>query len=294
MASFRYALRDGSRLIFRHWMLSLLTILTSMAVFFLIGASILFVMNARSTVSLLESELNIQAYLKEDGDPRQVAKEVASFPGVRKVDIVTPQMAMERLKARLGDQSGALTLLGENPLPPSLEVYVKRAADVEIVARDLATLPQVQDVVYAGKLAEKFARLSAFASQLSLVVLLVSIATGGVVLFNTIRIAVYSREEEIRIMLAVGATPSFVALPYVFQGIVLGGVGALLASLLLAASYWSLLNKVGELLPFLPLINDMHLLIRLGGVLIGAGATVSLIASLLAVERFIRKALKPL
>lgn len=294
MASFRYALRDGSRLIFRHWMLSLLTILTSTAVFFLIGASILFVMNARNVVSLLESELNIQAYLKEDSDPRLVAKQVTAFPEVRKVDIVTPQMAMERLKARLGDQSGALTLLGENPLPPSLEVYVKRATDVEIVARDLATLPQVQDVVYAGKLAEKFARLSAFASQLSLVVLLVSVATGGVVLFNTIRIAVYSREEEIRIMLAVGATPSFVALPYVFQGIVLGGVGALLASLLLAASYWSLLNKVGELLPFLPLINDMHLLIRLGGVLVGAGATVSLIASLLAVERFIRKALKPL
>jgi len=53
MASFRYAFRDGVRLIFRHWGLSFLTLFTSVAVFYLIGSSVLFVMNARHVVRTL-------------------------------------------------------------------------------------------------------------------------------------------------------------------------------------------------------------------------------------------------
>jgi cell division transport system permease protein len=294
MGSFRYAFRDGLRLVFRHWGLSFLTLFTSVAVFFLIGASALFAMNARHIVGTLEGELAISAYLKPGADLKDIAAKVRRISQVKEVRIVTPEDALERLRARLGAQTEAVTLLGDNPLPPSLEIRVQRASSVSAVARDLVALRDVQDVVYAGKLADKLAKLSRFAGRFSAILLFVAITASGVVLFNTIRIAVYSKQEEINIMLLVGATPAFVALPFVLQGVLLGGVGALAAAGLVAATYQSALERLRDLLPFLSFLEGGFLTLKLGLILVGAGVTVSLVSSLMAVERFIRRSLRPL
>jgi cell division transport system permease protein len=204
-------------------------------------------------------------------------------------------MALERLKERLGArQAEALVLLGENPLPASLEIWVDRASNVSSVAVNLATVPDVADVVYAGGLAEKLARFSRFAGHFSIAMLIVAITASAVVLFNTIRIAVYSKEEEIGIMLMVGATPTFVAMPFVFEGVILGGFGSLGASMLLAVSYNGIIARLRDLMPFIPFLEKGSIIVQLGLILVGAGATVSLIASLVAVETFTKRAMKPL
>jgi cell division transport system permease protein len=295
MGSFKYTFRDAARLVVRHWGLSLLTVLTSMSVFYLIGASVLLVLNTRHIVSVLEGELSIQAYLAPDASHERVAEAVQNLPNVTRVTLITKEDALERLRGRVEKtMSDVVKLLEENPLPASLEVWVDRADNVASVAKDLATITGVSDVVYAGGIAEKLAKFSRFAGQFSIVMLIVSITASAVVLFNTIRIAVYSKEEEIGIMLMVGATPTFVALPFVIQGIILGGLGSLGASILLGLSYNGIMDRLRDLLPFLPLIERGMLLMQLGVILVGAGATVSLIASLVAVETFTKRAMKPL
>jgi cell division transport system permease protein len=294
MGSFKYALRDGTRLILRHWGLAFLTIVTSMAVFYLIGASVLLVLNTRYIVNILEGELSIQAYLSPNANYDEAARAVATVTHVTKVVIVTQDMAMERLRQRLPDRADVLTLLGENPLPSSLEISIDRADSVEYVVTALSAIPLINDIVYAGKLAEKLSKISRFAGHFSLAILIVAITASAVVLFNTIRIAVYSKEEEIGIMLMVGATPAFVAMPFVLQGIILGGVGSLGATLFLALSYNGIIARLKDLLPFLPFLENNVIVLQLGVILVGAGATVSLIASLIAVETFTRRAMKPL
>ncbi|MDR1651486.1 MAG: permease-like cell division protein FtsX [Synergistaceae bacterium] len=294
MGSFKYALRDGTRLILRHWGLAFLTVITSMAVFYLIGASVLLVLNTRHIVNVLEGELSIQAYLAPNADYDAAARAVASVNHVTRVVIITQDMALERLRQRLPDRADVLTLLGENPLPSSLEVSIDRADSVESVVNALAAIPLINDIVYAGNLAEKLSKFSRFAGQFSLAMLFVAVTASAVVLFNTIRIAVYSKEEEIGIMLMVGATPTFVAMPFVLQGIILGGVGSLGASVFLALSYNGIITRLKDLIPFLPLLDRSTVVFELGVILVGAGATVSLIASLVAVETFTRRAMKPL
>jgi cell division transport system permease protein len=294
MGSFKYALRDGTRLILRHWGLAFLTIVTSMAVFYLIGASVLLVLNTRHIVNHLEGELTVQAYLMPGANYEDVVNSVSSVNHVMKIRVITPEMALENLKMRMPDRVDFLTLLGENPLPPSLEVSVDRASSIESVVTALEAIPNINDIVYAGKLAEKVARFSRFAGQFSIALLLISITASAVVLFNTIRIAVYSKEEEIGIMLMVGATPTFVAMPFVLQGVILGGVGSLGASVFLALSYNGIIARLKDLLPYLPFLERNSVVLQLALIMVGAGATVSLIASLVAVETFTRRAMKPL
>ncbi|MDO5563288.1 MAG: permease-like cell division protein FtsX, partial [Synergistaceae bacterium] len=290
----RYAARDGFRLIGRHWGMSILTVFTAMSVFFVIGASTLFVLNIKNIVRMMENQLAVTAYLKPDVNVTDVAKRIKEIQGVTEAKVVTKEMALERLRARIGSQAKAVTLLGDNPLPISIEIKVKSVSQVADAARLLLVLPEVDDVVYAGHLAEKLTRVSGFVEKFSFIMLLVAIAASAVVLFNTIRISVYSRESEIAVMLKVGATSTYIMMPFVIQGFILGFAGAVLASLLLGGTYYSAVERLKDMLPFLPFISSPRLIGKLAFVLVSCGTAVSLLSSLFAVEGFIRKAARPL
>ena len=294
MSSVRYAIRDGFRLLTRHWGMSLLTVLTAMAVFYVIGASTLLVLNVRNIVAMMENQLTIQAYMKPGTDLETVARAIRRMPNVREAKVVTKDMALERLRARIGAQAKAVTLLGENPLPSSVEIKVDKVSHVSETARLLVAMNEVDDVIFAGRIAEKLTRVSDFVERFSIIMLLVAIAASGVVLFNTVRIAIYSREAEIGAMLMVGATSTYVALPFVIQGIMLGLTGSLLATGMLAGSYYSAITKLKDMLPFLPFVESPVLIGKLAFMLVCCGTTVSLIVSLMAAESFIRKASRPL
>ncbi|WP_346689439.1 permease-like cell division protein FtsX [uncultured Cloacibacillus sp.] len=287
-------MRDGWRLIWRHFGMSLLTIFTAMAVFFVVGATMLFILNMRSVIANMENQLSIQAYLKADAELEKTAAAVRGIRGVESVTMITKETALERLRARLGNQADAVMLLGENPLPASLEIHVAKASQVADVASRLTSVKEIEDIVYAGHVAEKLTRLSSFVEKFSIIMLAVALTASGVVLFNTIRISVYSRAQEIDVMMKVGATSTYVAFPFVIQGFILGFFGALAASTALGYSYLSALERLRDMLPFIAFIESKRLLANLFIMLICCGAVVSLIASLIAVEKFIRKASKPL
>lgn len=295
VGAIRYAVRDGWRLIVRHWGMSFLTIFTAMAVFYLIGISTLFVMNVRNIVIKLEDQLTIQAYVKPGAANLQdVDKKIKEVENVRSTQIITKEMALERLRDRLGSQADAVALLGENPLPASIEVRVENAALVTAVAEQLKKIDGIDDIVYAGTVAEKLTKVSNFIEVFSVVMLSLALLISGVVLFNTIRISVYSREEEINVMVMVGATPTYIALPFVIQGFLLGLFGSALSAILVASAYFVAVARLKEMLPFFAFVETPMLTLKLSFMLICCGATVSLIASLFAVEKFIKRAAEPI
>ena len=109
-------------------------------------------------------------------------------------------------------------------------------------------------------------------------------------LFNTIRIGVYARKDEIGKMLLVGASRSFVIFPYVLQGVFLGTLGAALSVLMLWFSYGMAINTLERSLPFLRLLTDRIIVLRVGAVLVLAGLSAGWICSWLAASRFVRQA----
>lgn len=290
----RYVLRDGWRLIVRHWGMSALTVLTAMAVFYLIGASTLFVMNVRNIVDTLEDQLTIQVYMKPGVNLDEVNKKIKTLDNVESTLIITQAQALERLRARLGSQAEAVSLLGDNPLPASIEVHIDRASNAETVASELNKLDETDDIVYAGAVADKLAKVSGFVGLFSVVMLGIALLTSGVVLFNTIRLSVYSREVEISVMVMVGATPTYIAMPFVIQGLLLGLFGSLGAALFIAATYFPALARLKEMLPFFSFVDSSNIMMKMTFMLVCCGVTVSLISGLIAVEKFIKQAAEPL
>lgn len=294
MATFRYALRDTFRTMGSHWGVSFLTLLTASAVFFLVGATALFSLNIKQVTSSIEGDLTIQAFVDSVEECRAVADAMRGLPWVSSIKVISPDDALSKLKAKLGNQAKAVTLLGKNPLPWTVDIGAKKAQDVPSIVRELLSQPSVDDVVYAGALAERLARVSELSGRVAVVVLIIAVVVSALVLFNTIRIAVYSRKQEISVMLLVGATRLYVAMPFVLQGVFLGLGGSFVAIGIIHLFYGDIIASVSSALPLLQFVTDWDVLYRLYGILLGTGVVVGWLCSWMAVSRFIRQAMRPM
>ncbi|HOO87895.1 MAG TPA: permease-like cell division protein FtsX, partial [Synergistales bacterium] len=204
--------------------------------------------------------LVVQAYMKRGETAEQALELVRSSPLVLSVRAISPEEALERLRAKLGNQAQAVTLLGENPLPWSLEIQVQRAEHITPLVRDLMVLPSIEEVLYAGKLVERLATISRASSAVSGIILMLTLLISTLVIFNTIRIAIYSRKEEIEVMLLIGATSTYISLPFVIQEMLLGAGGAILAIFGLWSTYSSAIEAIRSTLAFVDIIDNRRIL----------------------------------
>ena len=293
MTTFKYILRDMGRLLVHHWILGLLTLITASVMLWILGLTTLFSLNIRTFLSQLESELVVQVFLKKGSEVERVAGNIRSMPSVADLQAFSPDESLARLQMKMGSQSRALDLMGTNPIPWNFKVRVRSARDVEPLVRTLMSMPEVDDVVYAGMVVQRVSALSHVAARIALLMFALSVVVTSLVVYNTIHISLYSRREEISIMYLVGATRSYIATPFVLEGTFLVLLGALIAVTGIVATYLPGIRILQENLPFLTLASDSRLIGRFCILLIGFGATLGWVCSCIVVARFMHSATSP-
>lgn len=292
MQKLRYAFRDAMRLLVRQWGMTIFTLLTSFCVFAIVGSTWLFVANVDSIFVALEEGVSVQAYLKPGVNLAVARTRIENLPGVSHINMVSKVEALERLRVRLGDQAEAITLVGSNPLPESIEIYATDAAAVPSIVTKLRGLDEVDDIVYAGDLVKRLARISKFLDNLTISMIIMALFSSSLILFNTIRLTAYSHVNEINMMVRVGATSSYVIAPFAISGAILGFVSTVIASGFLSVAYLNLVDVLKEFMPFFAFVDSSQLVVDLSWKLVSGGTFVSLLASLFAVCDFVRKANK--
>ena len=293
MTTFKYILRDMGRLLVHHWVLGLLTLITASVMLWILGLTTLFSLNIRTFLSQLESELVVQVFLKKGSEVERVAENIRAMPSVADLQAFSPDESLTRLQTKVGSQSRALDLMGTNPIPWNFKVRVRSARDVEPLVRTLMSMPDVDDVVYAGMVVQRVSALSHVAARIALLVFALSVVVTSLVVYNTIHISLYSRREEISIMYLVGATRSYIATPFVLEGTFLVLMGALIAVTGIVVTYLPGIRVLQENLPFLTLASDSRLIGRFCFLLTGFGATLGWVCSCIVVARFMHSATSP-
>jgi cell division transport system permease protein len=229
---------------------SLLAVLTIAVVLVLIGSASLLVGNMASLLDEFGDELVLTAYLEADlpeARLKDLADRVAGETGVVGVEIVTRDEALVRFE-RIAGSAELLEGLAENPLPPSLEITLapeaRTKAAIEVLDRTLEALPGVDELAHGQEWIEGYGRAIALVRGLAL-------GLGGVlglaallIVANTIRLAVYARRDELDILALVGASRTFVRVPFLLEGTIQGLLGGLLALAILFASYELLLPQL--------------------------------------------------
>ena len=297
MTTFKYILRDMGRLIVNHWVLGLLTLITAGVMFWILGITTLFSLNLENLLSRLESELVVQAYLVKDNtlNVDEIAARIQALDYVHAMKIYSPSDSLAKLQEKMGSQSKALNMLGDNPIPYNFEIHVNSASDVEPLVSALQSMPEVEDIVYAGLVVKRISALSRISSRAALAMFVLSVIITALVVYNTIHISLYSRREEIAIMYLVGATRSYIATPFVLEGTLLALLGALAAGGGIIAVYLPAVRLIHENLPFLSssLLAENAVIWRFCALLAGFGATLGWVCSYLVVARFINAITRP-
>ena len=229
---------------------SSLAVLTIAIVLVLVGSASLLVENMNGILDEFGAELQLTAYLEASAteqDQRELSVLVAAAPGVERVELVTKEEALERFEGIAG---GAELLAGldENPLPASLEIHLlpnaRTAESIGILESALDGLPGIDDLAQGQEWIEGYARAVALVRAGAFGISSVLAMAALMIVANTIRLAVYARSDELEILALVGASRTFVRVPFLLEGTIQGVLGGLIALLVVYGAYELLLPQI--------------------------------------------------
>jgi cell division transport system permease protein len=241
--------------------------------------------NVEQLVAKAKSQVEVQVYLKDDTlQPATIdgiKQQLLRIPGVKEAEFHSKEEALAEYK-ELYDPA-PLTELPENPLPASFLVRLtedkRTSSAIAEISKVAAAIPGVEEVTYGKEWIENLESLTMRLRQAGLVIAVFLALASILVVSNTIKLTVIARREQIAILKVVGASDSFVRMPFVLEGAIYGIGGAGLSLLLLWGGYRALLNDLPDMV-FLPSNYIMGMLVF--------GLILGMLGSVFSIRRFLK------
>lgn len=292
ISSLSYSLRDAFRSLWRNRVMTLASVATVAISLLILGATWLLVLNTEYLAEYMESELEINVYLKND-IPREEALAMqdmlAMIPGVAEIVFVPKEEGLKGLEERFGEDTDLLEALGDrNPLPDVYRMKAVSASDVPFIAKTTAELEKVENVRYGQGLVERLLSLTNWMRTAGVVIILAIALAAVFLIATTIRLTVFARRREITIMKLVGATNWYIRWPFFLEGMIIGFTGALTAVGLLNLFYGELTKNIALTISFLPVMTDRVIITGIFKNLLLIGTSLGALGSAISLRRFLK------
>ncbi len=193
---------------------------------------------------------DIGLFLKPEFDPtagERLAETLRARPDVAAVSVRTPEQGLAEFRS-MSELAPALDLLDHNPLPTVLVLTPAADADGDAIAREMAKLDAVEIVQHDALWRQRLDRWLAFGERLALVIAILLSAGALMVVGNTVRLDVQSRQEEIAVLQQLGADDGFIRRPFLYLGLWYGLAAGVLALVLVAAAGAAVREPLSRLL----------------------------------------------
>ena len=284
--------REGFRGVFLHGFMSFAAICVTVACLIIMGSFCLILYNTSALVKELEQENEMLVYIDEsysEAKAKSVGSQINLITNVRSAVFVSREQALEDF---IDEQNDASLFAGIDP-DTLRDRYVVTVEDNSLLKQTYEKLKDIEgvaDVSAHFEIAEGFQTVQNVLNIASLVIVSVLFVVSLFIISNTVKLAMYSRSEEIAIMKMVGATNRFIRLPFVVEGLVLGLVGGLVAFLLQFGLYSLIVGKIMStmaagiitVLPFSTVALPLLL------VFLGVGVLVGVFGGLTAIRNYLK------
>jgi cell division transport system permease protein len=251
--------------IFKNRFLNLVTIVTISLSILIASAFTLFFVNTSEIINSWKKGLRIMAYLKpgiNDHGLKDLKQTIQSLGDVDTVKFVSKQEALNRLKSQMKHQTSLFANLSQNPLPDSMEIRMTAATEswqkIDSLAARVEALPQIDEVEYGQQWVGRFAQIISLFRLAGYAMGALFFMAAIFIVANTIRLVIYSRREEVEIMRLVGATDNFIRIPFYFEGLIQGALGAILGLAMLYIAFMFVSSNVEK--GFFPGLFRFHFL----------------------------------
>jgi cell division transport system permease protein len=256
-----------------------------------------------STIKGVVEKIDVSIYLKDSDTPDQINALKAKLqqqPNVQSVNFISKSQALAEYRKQNADNPKLLEAISEsdNPLPASLQIKAKDPNKLDPITAilnqpDVKPLLADRDPIsYSGDrkaTIDRIIKTSDFFKATGLVASVIFVIISTLIIFNTIRMAIFTRREEIEIMKLVGATNWFIRGPFIFEAALYGIIAAVIALIFIYTVILGGAPKLGNYIDTNSVVNflkDHFVLVVLSELLLGV--LIGAVSSMFALKRYLK------
>ena len=282
----KYYLKSAANSFIRNGIATLASFITVSCCLFLFGIFLLFIMNLNFVSRQIEEQCEIQVYMTNESGNEALQNAYNKILGIENVldaTFETKDQAFLNFKEMLGESASVLDgLEGHDFLRGSIKVSLKNIRQADEVIKEIEKISGVAEIKNRQDIIRKVISFTEIIRNGSIIAILILLAIAVFIIQNTIKLSVYAREKELRIMKFVGATDRFIKMPFVLEGVMIGTLSFIVSFVLITLGYTPIISSLSqliELFDFIALEECIHILgisMALFGIIMGAfGSSIS-------------------
>lgn len=223
----------------------------------------------------------------------QIEEKLKRSSLVAKIQFISSTQALEKFQIKFPELQGIIENFKINPFPPSFETAIRKNSlssdEIQNFIQEMRNMDGIEDVQFNWDWIEKMKSLSRLVKAVGFFLGGILILASFFIISNVIKLNVFARKEEMEILRLVGATNTFIKIPFLIEGIILGILGGFLSLILLFLLIKIFPFYLGTSLGVLQeLINFRHLSLAQTAMLISGGAIIGFLGSFSSLARFLK------
>lgn len=223
----------------------------------------------------------------------QIEEKLKRSSLIAKIQFISSTQALEKFQIKFPELQGIIENFKINPFPPSFETAIRKNSlssdEIQNFIQEMRNMDGIEDVQFNWDWIEKMKSLSRLVKAVGFFLGGILILASFFIISNVIKLNVFARKEEMEILRLVGATNTFIKIPFLIEGIILGILGGLLSLILLFLLIKIFPFYLGTSLGVLQeLINFRYLSLAQTAMLISGGAIIGFLGSFSSLARFLK------
>lgn len=287
--------KQSGQSIIRNRNMSLASVGSVSATLIILGLVLMLVLNMSNLTNTTKDDFDqVEAYVDlkiEQEEVYKVGEKIKKIKGVKSVQYVSKDQALENMKDRLEENEDILDGLEKNPFQNVYTVYLENVEEIDSVAVEVKKVEGIEDVRYHKDIVDKLISIADLTRIGGIILIGILLVISIFIISNTIKTTVMARQTEISIMKYVGATNGFIRGPFIIEGVVLGILGSLISIFIVMFGYKYLvgilntaLNGILSTYLIAPSVIFKDIII----IFITLGAGVGIVGSIISLRRFLK------
>lgn len=288
-------IRDGFKNVFRNLSLSFASISCITVTLIIVAASIVGSWNVENFADLIKDDFTIVAFVNNkasDEDIEKIKSQLEKIKNVESIDFISKKDIMLEMKQSSDTFNSVMSSWGdsENPLDDTFQIRVKEDEKISKTAEKIKKIEKIDKVSYGEGMVDSMLSIFGIIRNILLVIVIALIVVTAFLIVNTIKITIFSRQEEIEIKRLVGASNFSIKQPFVIEGLIIGVLGSIVPIIVTIYGYSYLYDKTGGKIfsQFIRLVKPFPFSIYVSFILVVIGVLVGMFGSSRAVKKYLK------
>ena len=288
-------IRDGFKNVFRNFSLAFASISCITVTLVIVAAAIVGSWNVQNFTKLIRDDFTIVVFIQNDAseeDEKRIKEEISNINNVESIEFKSKKEVKEDMMDSSQTFKNVMSTWeeNENPLDDTYQVRVKNDEKISDTAEKIKAIEKVDSVKYGEGMVDSMVSIFKIIRYILLIIVIALIVVTAFLIVNTIKITIFSRQEDIEIKRLVGASNISIKQPFVIEGLIIGTIGSIIPIIFTIYGYSFLYEKTGGKIfsQFIKLVDPFPFSLYVSAGLLIIGVLVGMFGSNRAVRKYLK------